>query len=120
MLPVVVTAGMLLNDLASPLTPEEYTHHMLWESVWHEPLPPEVREHYFAKGRLLAGFLYPGMTAEEVRGVVSVRANGWVQEGGWWTHTYSLLGLTVRYRVSEVAGESRPWLVVEEVEATPP
>jgi hypothetical protein len=37
-----------------------------------------------------------------------------------WEDYYALLGLVVRYRVAEVAGESRLGLVVEEVEASLP
>jgi hypothetical protein len=95
---------------------------MLWESVWHEPLPPEVREHYFAKGRVLAGLLREGMTAVEVRRILGSRPSDWVFDGARWSNTYSLLGLTVRYRIAvgEVAGRERLELVVEGVEATPP
>jgi hypothetical protein len=86
----------------------------------HEPLRPEVRAYYLAKGRVLAAFLHKGMTDEEVRGVLGVRASGWIRSGERWEDTYSLLGLTVRYRVAEVAGESGLGLVVEEVKSTPP
>jgi hypothetical protein len=60
------------------------------------------------------------MTAAEVRGVLGVRPSGWVRAGERWTDTYSLLGVTVRYRVAEVPGESRLGLVVEDVQVGPP
>jgi hypothetical protein len=60
------------------------------------------------------------MTEEEVRGVLGVRQSGWVQEGERWAYTYTLLGLTVRYRVAEVAGREQLGLVVEDVQATGP
>jgi hypothetical protein len=59
------------------------------------------------------------MTEEEVRGVLGVRASGWVRAGDRWEDHYALLGLTGCYRVAEVAGGSGLGLV-EEVEATPP
>jgi hypothetical protein len=93
---------------------------MLQQVAWHEPLSPEVRAYYLAKGRVLAGLLRPGMSAEEVRRVLGVRASGWVQVGEQWTDTYSLLGVTVRNRGAEGTGERRVGLVVEEVQATPP
>jgi hypothetical protein len=122
MLPLVVTAGALWADLASPLTPEEYRQVIGQQVLLHEPLRPEVRAYYRAKGRVLAGFLRPGMSSEEVRRVLGVRPNGWVRAGTWIEDTYSLLGLTVRYRIAEVgaAGKERLELLVEEVQATPP
>jgi hypothetical protein len=120
MLLLVVSAGVLLADLARPVSPEEY-HRVVGQQVLsHAPLPPSTRAYYLAKGRVLAGFLRPGMSAEEVRGIVGVRADGWVQEEERWTDTYSLLGLTVRYRVTENGEEGPAERVVEAVEATPP
>jgi hypothetical protein len=72
----------------------------------------------------LAGFLHKGMTDGEVRRVLGARPSGWVHEesqaGERWTHHYALLGLVVRYRVAEVAGERRTVLVVVGVEAAQP
>jgi hypothetical protein len=48
MLPLVVTAGVLLADLASPVTPEEYAHIMLQQVARHEPLSEEGRAYYLA------------------------------------------------------------------------
>jgi hypothetical protein len=120
MLPLVLTAGVLWADLARPLTQEENGRVIELQVLLHEPLPPEVRAYYLAKGRLLAGFLHPGVTEEEVRQVLGIRPSGWAQEGERWTHTCSLLGLTVRYRVAGLAVGNGLGLVVEEVEATPP
>jgi hypothetical protein len=60
------------------------------------------------------------MSTEEVRGVLGVRPNGWVRAGAWIEDSYSLLGVSVRYRVAEVAGERRVGPVVEEVQVIPP
>jgi hypothetical protein len=122
MLPVVVCGGVLWADLATPLTPEEYRRVIGQQVLLHEPMQPEVRAYYLAKGRVLACFLHKGMTDGEVRRVLGVRADGWVRAGTWWEDRYSLLGVRVRYRVAEVevAGERGPGLVVEEVKATPP
>jgi hypothetical protein len=87
MLPVVVTTGLICADLARPVSQEEYARVMLQETVWHEPLGEEARDYYLARGRVLAGFLRPGMTAEEVHRILGIRASGWVQEGDRWTHT---------------------------------
>jgi hypothetical protein len=121
MLPLVASAGVLLADLARPVSREEYAQVMLQQVLLREPLSPEVRAYYLAKGRVLAGFLRVGMTDGEVRRVLGVRASGWVRIGDQWTDTYSLLGLTVRYRVAEVeaAGPGRPGLVLEEVAEAP-
>ena len=118
-LPLVV-AVVLLAGLARPARPEEYHRIMAQQVLLHEPLSAEVPPCYLAKGRVLAGFLWPGMTREEVRGVLGVRPNSRARAGEWWTDSCSLLGVTVRYRVAEVAGEGRVGLVVEDVQATPP
>jgi hypothetical protein len=122
MLPLVVSAAVLWADLARPVSSEEYRRVMGQQVLLHEPLSPEVRAYYLAKGRVLAGILHKGMTDEEVRRVLGVRPNGWVRAGTWWEDRYSLLGLTIRYRVAEVedAGERRLGLVVEDVQLTPP
>ena len=59
MLPLVVCAGVLWADLARPLTQAEYTHVMVQQVVWHEPLSDEARVYYLARGRVLADFLHP-------------------------------------------------------------
>jgi hypothetical protein len=122
MLPLVVTAAALWADLARPVSPEEHRRVIGQQALLHEPLSLEVRAYYLAKGQVLACFLHQGMTDGEVRRVLGVRADGWVRAGESWTDTYSLLGLTVRYRVAEieVAGKSRIGLVVEGVQATSP
>jgi hypothetical protein len=43
MLPLVVTAGVLWADLASPLTQAESAQVMLQQVAWHEPLSDEAR-----------------------------------------------------------------------------
>jgi hypothetical protein len=43
MLPLVVSAGVLLADLARPVTPEEYRRVIGQQVLRHEPLRPEVR-----------------------------------------------------------------------------
>ena len=83
MLPLVVTAGVLLADLARPVSPEEYRRVIGQQVLLHEPMRPEVRAYYLAKGRVLAGSLRKGMTDEAVLGV---RANGWFGAGEWWTN----------------------------------
>jgi hypothetical protein len=122
MLSAVAFDGMFFADLTRPVTPEEYAQVMAHEVLLHEPLPPQVRAHYFAKGRLLASFLRFDMTESEVRQVLGARPSGWVFDGVRWSNTYSLLGLTVRYRIAvgEVAGREQLELLVEEVEAIPP
>jgi hypothetical protein len=122
MLSAVAIAGMFFADLTRPLTPEEYAQVITHEVLLHEPLSPEVRSYYLAKGRVLAGFLREGMTNVEVRQVLGVRPSGWVFEGARWSSCYAPLGVTVRYRVAEaeVAGRERLELLVQEVETTPP
>jgi hypothetical protein len=125
MLPLVVSAGVLLADLARPLTQAEYTQVMVQQVAWHEPLSDEARAYYLLRGRVLAGLLHEGMTEPEVWKVLGVRPSGWVRAQGSWEDYYALLGLVVRYRVAEVgpAGKERLELVVEEVtaaEAGPP
>jgi hypothetical protein len=120
MLLLVVSAAALWADLARSVSPEEYPRVIGQQVLTHQPLSPEVRAYYLAKGRILAAFLHKGMTAEEVRRVLGVRANGWVRSGERWEDSYSLLGITVRYRVAEVAGGSRLGLVIEEVGTTEP
>jgi hypothetical protein len=120
MLALVVSAGVLWADLARPVSPEEYRRVLGHQILRHEPIRPEVRAYYLAKGGILAGFLHKGMSAEEVRRVLGIRPNGWVRAGERWEDSYSLLGMTVRYRVAEVAGGSRLGLVIEEVGTTEP
>ena len=40
MVPVVVTAGVLLADLARPVSPEEYRRVIGRQALLHEPLSP--------------------------------------------------------------------------------
>jgi hypothetical protein len=108
MLSAVAVVGFVLADLVRPVAPEEYVQVMAHEALLHEPLPPEVREYYFVKGRLLAGLLRAGMTEAEVRGVLGVRPNGWVFDGERWMYSYSLLGLTVRYKLDGQVAEPGP------------
>jgi hypothetical protein len=63
---------------------EEYHRVIAQQVLSHDPLPPATRAYYLAKGLVLASFLWPGMSAEEVRRVLGVRANGWAQEGERW------------------------------------
>jgi hypothetical protein len=60
MLPLVVSAGVLLAGLASPLPLEEYRRVIGQQVLLHEPLSPGVRAYYLAKGQVLAGFLHQG------------------------------------------------------------
>jgi hypothetical protein len=115
MLPLVISAGWIFADLASPVTRAEYSQAVLQRFVSHKPLSPEVRHYYLTKGRFLAGFLRKGMTPEEVSRVLGVPPNEWAQAHGDWWDTYSLLGLTVRYSPADVAapggggGASSSW-----------
>jgi hypothetical protein len=53
------------------------------------------------------------MTAGEVWRGLGVQPNGWVRAGAWIEDSYSLRGISVRYRVAEVAGERRVGLIFE-------
>ena len=97
--------GMLLADLARPASPEEY-HRVIGQQVLrHEPLRPEVRAYYLAKGRVLAWFLRP---RHDQRGgpagswASGLRVGDEAGTGG--TDRYSLLGLTGPYRAAEGVG----------------
>jgi hypothetical protein len=122
MLPLVVSAGVLLADLARPVSPAEYAQVLVQGAVWHEPPGEEARASYLAKGRVLGCFLRKGMTEVEVHRVVGVRPGGGVRAGDRQTDTYRLLGLQVHYRLAEVdMAETKEFeLVGERVEATPP
>jgi hypothetical protein len=65
MLPLVVTAGRLLADLATPLNPEEYRQ-LRSHEILLPLLSPATRAYYLANGRVLACLLRPGMTGQEV------------------------------------------------------
>src|SRR5262245_50177045 len=49
-LPPVVTAGVLLADLARPVSPEEYRRIIGQQVVLHEPLSAETRAYYQVGG----------------------------------------------------------------------
>jgi hypothetical protein len=80
---------------------------MAHEALLHEPLGPQTRAYYLVKGRVLASLLHEGMTDVEVRRVLGIRPNGWVFDGERWTYSYSLLGLTVRYKLDGQVEEVR-------------
>jgi hypothetical protein len=76
LLPVVICAGVLLADLARPVSLEEYRRAIGQQVLLHEPLRPEIRASYLAKGRVLAAFLPKGMSDGEVRRGLGVRPSG--------------------------------------------
>jgi hypothetical protein len=121
MLPVVVCTGMILADLARPVTPEEYAQ-ILQQRLRHEPLGPGVRAYYLAKGRVLACFLRKGMTDYQVGRILGMTGGGGFGNAHCWYQGYFPLGVWVEYRVDwiEVEGEEKPRWVVEKVEVFPP